>query len=125
MYTRYQHIVIEDADERPSEGEIASIEYELGAKLPYDFLNFLDVANGGCLVDYYVTVPVSTRSENIRFNSILTTKRMEYGSFLGELELHRSPEQIFQIPGKILPFAQSRDGSYLYLDLRDSLKNGN
>jgi hypothetical protein len=120
MYRRYRHLVIEDPDEAPSEDEIRDIEQALDAKLPYDFLDFLDTANGGSLDSYFLSVPLTPNAEDISFGSIFSTKCSAYGGFLFELEWHTSPKYIFQIPERVLPIASGAGETYLYLDLRSS-----
>jgi hypothetical protein len=117
MYRRYQHLVIEDPDEPPDEDEIRDIEWALDAKLPCDFLNFLDAANGGRLQDYFLSVPLSPKAEDLSFSSLFSTKGSAYGNFLFELEWHTRPDLIFQIPERVLPIASGASGTHLYLDV--------
>jgi hypothetical protein len=118
MDKRFRHLLIEDPDDPPTEDEIRAIERKLKAKLPTDFLDFLDVANGGQLSNYHVIVPLEPKPEKMGFGGIFTTKGNGLNSFLGGLEMHRSPKYIFEIPEKVLPFAMGGN-SFLYLDLRN------
>ena len=123
MYRRYQHLVIEDSDEAPTEDEIRDIEWALDAKLPDDFLDFLDVANGSSLESYYVTVQLSPDpedTEDLSFSPIYSTKTTGYGSFLFELERRTAfdPTSPYWIPEKVLPIADGAGDVHLYLDLR-------
>ena len=118
MYKRYKNLIIEDPDDPPTHYEIRAIEQALEAKLPYDFLDFLDVANGGNWGDYHFTVPLKPRPEDMGFGQIFSTKRYSYRSFLDKLAIHTSPEYVFRIPKKVLPIAEDGGGSYLYLDFR-------
>ena len=125
MYKRYKNIVIESIEEPPTEDEIRAIEWKLETKLPYDFLDFLDVANGGDIEGYYIQVPLSPNPENIGFSHVYSTHGSNYGTFLAEYEFRTGldPDNPFWIPDKVLPIAEGAGSTYLYIDLRDETRS--
>lgn len=121
MYTRYRHLVIQDADPAPEDYEIREVERELGAKLPYDFKKFLEVGNGGYLHDYNVSFPLSNRIVNYSFGTFFSTKQNEWswgGHFIGEMRFAQSLDEgnPYCIPQSVLPIASNGNGDSLYLD---------
>jgi hypothetical protein len=119
MYKQYKHLVIEDPDDPPTESEIRAIEQKLGSILPPNFIDFLNVANGGSLEDYILTVVHSGQPEVMGFSRIFTTRETSPVSFLAIIEMERNSHYA-SIPEKVLPFAEDGGGSTLYLDLRES-----
>ena len=118
MFTRYKHLAIDDFAGKPTPSEIEAIERKLEAKLPPDFVAFLDVANGGYL-DYCIRVPPSPEGEVLSFCGLYSTKpdsNGHYGheTFLGEIEFERRYKNI---PKGVLPFARDGGSSVVYLDL--------
>ena len=116
MDRTYKHLKIKNAKESPTFEEIKEIENHLGAKLPQDFLNFLNVANGG-----YLNYSIDIDGEPISFCSIHRSGKSGngeygYGTFIGEMLSDR--ENIISIPEKVLPFAlDGGNSSGVYLDL--------
>lgn len=116
MERTYKHLKIEGAKEPPTLEEIKEIENNLGAKLPQDFLDFLNVANGG-----YINFSIDINGEPISFCSIHSSGKNEngeygYGTFIGEMLSDR--ENIISIPEKVLPFAlDGGNSSGVYIDL--------
>lgn len=112
----YKHLKIENTNEPPTSEEIKEIEKYLGATLPHDFLEFLNVANGG-----YLNYSIDTDGEPISFCSIHRSGKNEkdeygFGTFIGEMLADR--ENIISIPEKVLPFAlEGGNSSSVYLDL--------
>jgi hypothetical protein len=113
MYTRYRHLVIDEAHSPPTDTQVAAIETTLGATLPESFRNFLSVANGGYL-EYCIDVPTGAgKSEPLSFSRIFATSGAE--TFINEIL--RSRERMKTPPG-VLPFAREDDGSSIvFLDL--------
>ncbi len=117
MITRYRHLVISGFVGEPVQSELEAIEQKLGASLPVDFVEFLNVANGGNTV-FSASVPPSD-GEPIGLSSLYSTKSAGtgesiYETFLGQIELAR---QNPTMPEEVLPFADNGGGSTFYLDL--------
>lgn len=118
MPTRYRNLVISGFAGKPTKAELRAIEHRLGTKLPEDFVEFLNVANGGDTV-FSVKVPPTPEGEPICFSILYSTKPNQpgaYGSetFLDAIELAR---QLPNMPHEILPLARDGSGSEFYLDL--------
>lgn len=118
MLTRYRNLVISGFAGKPTKVELTEIEHKLGTRLPEDFVEFLNVANGGD-TEFSVKVPPAPEGEPIGFSRLNSTKpnqQGEYGSetFIGAIELAR---QFQNIPHKVLPLADDGGGSVFYLDL--------
>lgn len=116
MERTFKHLKIKNTNEPPTLEEIKEIEEYLGAKLPQDFLDFLNVANGG-----YINYSIDIDGEPISFCSIHRTGKNQngeygYGTFIGEMLFDR--ENVISIPEKVLPFAlDGGNSSGVYLDL--------
>src|SRR5690349_20197508 len=117
MLTRYKHLVIRNFAGQPTALEIKAIEQELKAELPPEFIEFLNVANGGH-TDFSVGIP-PLNDDSIGFTRLNSTKPDQqdvysYGTFLYELRLQR---QNRKMPLQVLPIAEDEGGSLFYLDL--------
>ena len=115
--TRYRNIFIKDSAGAPTAAEIEAIEQELGARLPADYLDFLQVANGGS-TDFSARVP-PPHGEPILLAVVFSTHadaRDSYSSetILGEIETAR---EIWQIPPQVLPFGSEGAECEFFLDL--------
>lgn len=113
---KYRHVEILSSEGPPEPAEIGKVEALLGAKLPTDFLDFLQVANGG-FHEYCVRVP--PENEVISFGDIYLAgpdSRGEYGigTLVGEIGAAKSWAQT---PDAVLPFARDGAGSEVLLDL--------
>ena len=113
----YRHLKIFGAKGAPTSNEIREIEALLEAKLPDDFLEFLNLANGG-----YFDFCIDIDNDSLSFGDVYQTGRDSngnygHGTFIGEIRADR--ENIFQIPKKILPFARDGGGSCVFLDLTE------
>jgi hypothetical protein len=120
IYRRYRHLAIEWSKGPPDPDEVEAIERTLGARLPVDFREFLDVANGGSC-DYLISVPVTPEGVDMFFPGIYLAgknRKGEYseGTFLWEIEAER---QVKRLPREVLPFAHSGDDGVVFLDLTD------
>jgi hypothetical protein len=74
MSTHYKHLAIADFVGKPTQPELQAIEQELGTKLPTDFIEFLNTANGGC-TEYSVNVPPPD-GEPISLYQLYSTKNL-------------------------------------------------
>lgn len=118
MYGKYKHIAIDDVSHQPKKSELKAIEDLLGTELPEDFLEFLNVANGG-YIEYVIDVSFREgKTEPLSFCSIFSTEPGDFcdETFIGEI---KSEREYAKIPNKILPFARDGGGSIVYLDLTD------
>jgi SMI1 / KNR4 family (SUKH-1) len=118
---RYRHRIIYGSEDPPTAEEILALEDAVGAELPGDFKDFLEVANGGVLYYYEVAINHRLGQERMSFSRIFSTRKVpgvegEWGTFLGEL---RSAREAFALPREVLPFALDGGGSILFLDLTE------
>ena len=116
MSGKFGYLEIEGAKNKPTLQEIEDIESLLGAKLPQDFLDFLEIANGAYL-DYCVHIPPD--NEELSFCTVYQTGKDDnglygYETFIGEIEMQRQHKNT---PKEILPFARDGGSSVVYLDL--------
>lgn len=118
MLTRYKHLVIRNFAGQPTRLEINAIERELGAALPPEFIEFLNVANGGH-TDFSINVLTGEPVQLARLNSTQPDHEGNYGhgTFIEAIRLERQKLQNQRIPSQVLPFADNGGGSLFYLDL--------
>ncbi|MEO1290208.1 MAG: SMI1/KNR4 family protein, partial [Chloroflexota bacterium] len=122
MYKLYKDFVIENPEDPPTHDEVKAIEKAVKAKLPEDFLEFLNVANGASLDGYYFVATLKPQPETINLSQILSTRKASR-SFLSELEFQTRSQNAYQIPEKVLPIALCGGDVNLYLDLRTNGKS--
>ena len=116
MSEKFEHLEIEGAKDVPTLQEIEDVESLLGAKLPQDFLDFLEVANGAYL-NGCIRIPPD--DEELSFCSVYHTGkdddgRYGYETFIGEIQMERQHKNT---PREVLPFARDGGSSVVYLDL--------
>lgn len=118
MSVKFEHLEIEDAKVSPTQQEIEDIESHLGVKLPQDFLDFLEIANGAYL---NACIRIPPDNEELSFCTIYRTGKDDNGTygnetFIGEIQMER---QLKNIPKEVLPFACDGGSSVVYLDLTE------
>jgi len=118
MSGKFEHLEIEGAKGAPTEQEIVDIESLLGAKLPEDFLDFLEIANGAYL---NACIRIPPDDEELSFCTVYRTGKDDRGNygdetFIGEIQNER---QLKHTPNKVLPFARDGGSSVVYLDLTE------
>ncbi len=116
MSGKFDHLEIEGAKDAPTPQEIEEIESLLGAKLPQDFLDFLEIANGAYL---NACIRIPPDDEELSFCTVYQTGKDESGSygyetFIGEIQMERQHKNT---PKEVLPFARDGGSSVVYLDL--------
>jgi hypothetical protein len=115
MSKKFIHLEIEGAKGAPEPREIEAIEALLGMHLPQDFLDFLEIANGGYL-DYCIRVPPD---DELSFCQLYRAGKDDNGgygweTFIGEIKVERQSKHL---PREVLPFARDGGDSVVYLDL--------
>ena len=118
MDKQYLDFTIYQPQEAPTEAEIDEIEKLLGAKIPDDFLDFLNHANGGSM-NY--CIEVREVKDTLSFCSIFSSKKLKnyghpYETFIYEILQSRKN---LKTPKEVLPFAVDGGGSILFLDLTE------
>lgn len=115
--TRYRKLIIKGFAGAPTAAEIEAIEQKLGTRLPADYLDFLQVANGGS-TDFSARVP-PPHGEPILLAVVFSTHadaqcNYSYDTILGEIDTAR---EIWQIPPQVLPFGSEGAECEFFLDL--------
>ncbi len=115
MSEKFIHLEIEGAKGAPEPQEIEAIESLLGVRLPQDFLDFLEIANGGHL-DYCIRIPPD---DELSFYQLYRAGKDDNGDYgwetlIGEIKVERQSKNI---PREVLPFARDGGNSVVYLDL--------
>lgn len=120
VMANYRHLEVEVFVGEPTAAELAAIEQKLGAKLPTDFVSFLQVGNGGYL-PYLVDVPFddTDQIEVLSFCGLYGTRsrrpsQKDRETFLVEIDAERIYKKI---PLEVLPIARDGGSSILFLDL--------
>lgn len=113
---KFREFIIYKPQEPPTKSEIEEIESFLGAKLPFEFVEFLNYANGG-VMNY--CVEIAQINDILSFCSIFSTKKLNSYGTKHETFIHEIFEcrEIFKTPKEVLPFAIDGGGSLLFLDL--------
>ncbi len=124
--TPYKHVVIADAQEKPTDEEIKALEKDLTTSLPESYRAFLDIANSGDLGFYYLDVPHPEMTIPRSFGFLYGTKPKMAGLPMGQFshELVQSRDGA-QLPNEVLPVARDSSGCELYLDLTPGEGSGN
>ena len=116
MSGKFEHREIEGGKGAATPQEIEDIESLLGEKLPEDFLDFLEIANGAYL---NACIRIPPDDEELSFCTIYQTGKDEsrgygYETFIGEIQMERQHKNT---PKEVLPFARDGGSSVVYLDL--------
>jgi hypothetical protein len=78
MMPSYRQIEIESSNGPPEPEEISKVETLLGTSLPGDFLEFLQVANGGY---YEFCIKIPPDNEEVSFGDVYVVGRDESGHY--------------------------------------------
>ncbi len=113
---RYRQIEIESSSSPPEPEEISKVESLLGTSLPSDFLEFLQVANGGY---YEFCIKIPPENEEVSFGDVYLVGRDESGQYGAGTVLHEidCARRWAKTPDAVLPFARDGGGSEVFLDL--------
>jgi hypothetical protein len=126
FFNRYKHVAIDRFRGPPDPKELVAIECALACPLPTDFVEFLEVANGGSIDGYSISAPVSPQTDSLAFPGIYFVGKDRkgsygYGTFVGEIHAERRTRSI---PPRVLPFARSGGGSVVFQDLASKERPG-